>query len=97
MRRSINVWHACGIFGWSIPWAEWQAEERPITPINWLPDVRPRVYLYSLVGQEDPTNVYPIPESHSDTFIGAVCVDEFIEGNAVNWKRVYQKLLEASP
>lgn len=106
---SMFVWHACGRFGYDIPWAKWQTitETTPVaaTAANYLTTVADLlqvdlgiIFLYSIEGQ--PIGAAPLIAANAEAakdrrgWAGALCIDPHIRGRwGVVWADVYADLL----
>lgn len=92
----IQVWHCRGRYGWTIPWAEWQALTTPVTPVNFIKDPDKYIYLYSLRGNPSEIQDGLDPEKTPGLQLWegmSLCIDDYIkEEGYVDWALVYEKL-----
>lgn len=99
--KIILVWHACGVYGFQIPWANWMCYGvYPTCEAD-----RACLYLISSQGQEgvDDRTTSEHFKNHfafSDQFSGNALIDldEMIEPNgSVHWDLVLQRVLAEAP
>ncbi len=106
---SMFVWHACGRFGYGIPWAKWQvvtdATPIPVTPANYVATIAELmgvdlgiIFLYSMEGQLP--GLAPLMAANASAahgrrgWLGALCIDPHLRGNdPPDWDAVYADLL----